>query len=113
MRMIAPTRCFLASSLTGLIASTMLVGPTWAGTGRVRTPEQRRLSVSVSDLDLSTDAGRTTARARIDEAAARLCRKVVDSRSIDFHNALRECADEARRSAALQLELAPTRTAAR
>lgn len=113
MRMNLAADRFLSSALTCVIATTMLAGPTWAANGVGRAPEQRQLSVSVSDLDLSTETGRTSARARIDEAAAKLCRKVVDSRSIDFHNALRECADEAARTAALQLDLAPARTAAR
>lgn len=91
-------------SLIALVAANTLAAPVSATPPPDRTTEERRMSVSVADLNLNVDTDRAAARARIELAAASLCRRVVDTRSIDYHAALRDCAQEATRLASRQLE---------
>jgi UrcA family protein len=52
-------------------------------------------SVSLADLNLSTEKGMQTARDRLHETALRLCGKVIDPWSLSAHDDYVRCVDDA------------------
>jgi len=58
-------------------------------------------TVSIADLDLSTDKGMQTARDRVNETARRLCKKVIDPWALSHHSQYVRCVGDAT-SAALE-----------
>jgi UrcA family protein len=57
------------------------------------------VTVSLVDLDLSTDKGMQTARDRLHQTALRLCGKVVDPWSLSAHDDFVRCVAETTASA--------------
>ncbi len=60
-------------------------------------------TVSVVDLDLSTDQGMQAARDRLSATARKLCEKVVDPSSLSIHSDYVHCVDESTTAAVAQL----------
>ena len=52
------------------------------------------MTVSLADLDLSTDTGMQAARERLHQTARRLCRKIVNPWGLAPHEVLMRCIDE-------------------
>jgi UrcA family protein len=67
--------------------------------------ERLTQTVSVGDLDLTTDRGIQLAHERIHETARRLCARLQDMRNLDLghHEAFVRCVDEAMASASADL----------
>jgi len=66
-------------------------------------PETRLARVALADLDLSTPEGAHVARARLQEAASRLCARLAESRDVGRQWHLRACMNEAVANAWRQL----------
>jgi UrcA family protein len=61
-------------------------------------------SISVADLDLSTSAGVQAARARLHQAARKLCDEVLEPSSVSHQPDFVRCVDQAMAEATAQLE---------
>ena len=89
----------LAMSLLGVILVTAALGKQLPA----NAADKATATVSVADLDLSTDQGMQTARDRLYATAKRLCQKVVDPSSLSIHSDYVHCVDEATTAAVAQL----------
>jgi UrcA family protein len=65
--------------------------------------DQRSMSVSLADLDLTTAAGARTARERLHQAARRLCSELTDSLDLGHQPHFVHCVDQATARALRQL----------
>lgn len=61
-------------------------------------------SISVADLDLYTEAGRTAARLRVAQAARQLCARMRDTRRVDDRETYRACQADAIADAMRQID---------
>lgn len=68
-------------------------------------PVQRRMSVSLADLDLTTAVGARAAQERLHQAARRLCFELADSEDLAHQPHFVECVDQALAGALRQLPL--------
>jgi UrcA family protein len=69
------------------------------------SPDERSMSVSLVDLDLTAAAGARTAQERLHQAARRLCTQLADSQDLGHQPHFVDCVDRATASALRQLAL--------
>jgi len=89
----------LAMAVLGVILLTAALGKQLPA----NAADKVSATVSVADLDLSTDKGMQAARDRLHATARRLCEKVVDPSSLSHHSDYVHCVDEATTAAVAQL----------
>jgi UrcA family protein len=78
-----------------------------SGAGRPASgaPVQRHMSVSLTDLDLTSAVGARAAQERLHQAARRLCFELSDSEDLGHQPHFVECVDQALAGALRQLAL--------
>lgn len=89
----------LAMAVLSVILVTAALGKQLAA----NAADKATATVSVADLDLSTDKGMQAARDRLNATARRLCEKVVDPASLSIYSDYVHCVDEATTAAVAQL----------
>lgn len=96
------------ASIAILASAAPAVGVAGDGAGQ---PESISATVSLADLDLATDPGKTLAQARIVATARKLCRQFRDSSSLADRDAYADCRKDAQDSALKQLRTGAAATA--
>ena len=91
------------SKLAMAVLGVILVTAALAKQMPANAADKATATVSVADLDLSTDKGMQAARDRLYATARRLCQKVVDPSSLSIHSDYAHCVDEATTAAVAQL----------
>jgi UrcA family protein len=98
---------FMMTHFVTAATLTALVGCAHAGplvTGAPVDSATIQASVSIHDLDLSTEAGRSVAQTRVKQAVRHLCSQLADNRRADFWASYSDCSREARARAQQQLD---------
>jgi len=98
---------FMMTHIATVATLTALVGCAHAGPLATGTPVDSatiRAAVSVGDLDLSTEAGRSVAKIRVTRTIQHLCSQLADDRRADYWASYADCSREARALAQRQLD---------
>jgi UrcA family protein len=98
---------FTMTHFATVAALTTLAGCAHAGQWATRTPVGSAINqttVSISDLDLSTAAGRSVAQNRVERTIRHLCSQLADERRADYWTSYADCSREARALAQRQLD---------
>jgi UrcA family protein len=98
---------FTMTHIATVATLAALVGCAHAGPLATGTPVDSatiRAAVSVGDLDLSTEAGRSVAAIRVTRTIRHLCSQLADDRRADFWASYTDCSREARALAQRQLD---------
>jgi UrcA family protein len=106
MKSIQLYRAVLKASAGFAVAAVALQLPSnaaeqWTST---KASSAKSTSVSVADLDLSTNAGIQAARERLHRAARKLCDEVLEPSSISHQPDFVRCVDQTMADATAQLE---------
>ena len=91
------------SKLAMAVLGVILVTAALAKQLPANAADKATATVSVADLDLSTDKGMQAARDRLNATARQLCEKVIDPASLSIHSDYVHCVDEATTAAVAQL----------
>ena len=95
--------------LCAAASGAVLADSPQSASGGARTanvaPDQRRMSVSLAGLDLTTAVGARTAQERLHQAARRLCFELADSEDLGHQAHFVDCVDRATANALRQLAL--------
>ena len=104
-RAIGMALLLLCTAAPGVVWSDSSESASGGGRPVSAAPVQRRLSVSLSDLDLTTAAGARAAQERLHQAARRLCSELADSEDLGHQPHFVDCVDRALAGALSQLPL--------